>query len=153
MAARRARRKTNFLDRYHLDDRFLQRADPRTGRAAMIGGTDIETGQRVLVKEWRRDPNVADEELREIWRQEIRQLHRLAGYPGAHEHIVMLHDSAEDADGFYLVLNPGQRSPLQPVFDDARDQHWIKQPRNPRNRLRLWRDLKRAAAGLDILHA
>src|SRR5262245_60600873 len=101
MAARHPRRKANFLDRYRLDDRLLQRAHPRIGRAGMIGGEDQETGQRVIIKEWRRDPKLADDELREIWRQEIRQLHRLAGYPGAREHIVMLHDSAEDSDGFY----------------------------------------------------
>lgn len=153
MPPRRSRRKTNFLDRYNLDDQLLQRPDPKIGRAGMIGGTNVETGQRVVIKEWRRDPKVVDDELREIWRQEIRQLHRLAGYPGAREHIVMLHDLAEDSEGFYLVLSPGQRSPLQTLIDGARDQHRLKQPRNPRNRLRLWRDLKRAAAGLDILHA
>jgi hypothetical protein len=152
MATRRSRRRTNVLDRYNLDDRFLQRADPKIGRAGMIGGTDLETGQRVVVKIWRRDPKLVDEELREIWRQEIRQLHRLAGYPGAREHIVMLHDSAEDAEGFYLVLSPGQRSPLQTILDGARDQHWLKQLRPHRNRLRLWKDLKRIAVGLDILH-
>jgi hypothetical protein len=152
MATRRSRRKTNFLDRYNLDDRFLQRPDPKIGRAGMIGGTDLETGQRVVIKEWRRDPNLLDEELREIWRQEIRQLHRLAGYPGAREHIVMLHDSAESADGFYLVLSPGQRLPLQTLLHSARDQHWLKQLRPHRNRLRLWKDLRRIAVGLDILH-
>lgn len=152
MVARRTRRKSHFLDRYRLDDRLLQRADPKIGRAAMIGGEDSETGQRVIIKEWRRDPKIADDELREIWRQEIRQLHRLAGYPGAREHIVMLHDSAEDPNGFYLVLSPGQRSPLQALLDSPRTQSWIKHPRQERNRLRLWRNLRRVATGLDILH-
>jgi hypothetical protein len=146
MSTRRPRRKTNFLDRYNLDDRFLQRADPKIGRAGVIGGTDLETGQRVVIKEWRRDRNLVDEDLREIWRQEIRQLHRLAGYPGAREHIVMLHDSAEDADGFYLVLSPGQRLPLQTLLDSVRDQHWLKQLRQHRARILLWKDLKRVAS-------
>lgn len=152
MVARRSRRTSNFLDRYRLDERLLQRADPKTGRSGMIGGEDRETGQRIVLKEWRREPKIADDELREIWRQEIRQMHRLAGYPGAREHIVMLHDSAEDADGFYLVLSPGQRSPLQTFLEGPRSQHWLKHPRQERNRLRLWQDLKRVAVGLDILH-
>jgi hypothetical protein len=119
----------------------------------MVAGEDEETGQRVVIKEWRRDPKVVDDELREIWRQEIRQLHRLAGYPGAREHIVMLHDSAEDAEGFYLVLNPGQRSPLQTLMDSSRSESWLKHPRQERNRLRLWQNLQRIALGLDILHS
>ena len=71
MLTRRVRRKTHFLDRYSLDERFLQRPDLKIGRGRIIGGTDLETGQRVVIKEWWRDPNLTDEDLREIWRQEI----------------------------------------------------------------------------------
>ena len=152
MAARRTRRKARFLDRYRLDDRILQRADRRVGRPTMLGGVDTRTGERVIIKEWSRDPKIADEDLREIWRQEIRQLHRLAGYPGAREHVVLLHDSAEDRYGFYLVLSPGQRVPLQTLLDVHHRQSWLQNTRQERNRLQLWHNLRRVVVGLEILH-
>lgn len=152
MATKRTRQKGAFLDRYELVGHYLQPVDRKTGRPRMIAGEDNETGQRVVIKEWPRDPKVMDDDLREVWRQEIRQLHRLAGYPGARNYIVMLRDSAEDAEGFYLVLSPGQRLPLQTILNSPRGPIWLKNPRQQRNRLRLWHDLRRIAAGLDILH-
>ena len=152
MAARRTRRKARFLDRYRLDDRILQRADRRLGRPTMLSGVDIRTGERVVIKEWSRDPKIADEDLREIWRQELRQLHRLAGYPGAREHVVLLHDSAEDQHGFYLVLSPGQRVPLQTLIEAHHRQSWLHNTRQDRSRLHLWKNLRRVVIGLEILH-
>ena len=152
MAARRTRRKARFLDRYRLDDRILQKADRRFGRPTMLSGVDIRTGERVVIKEWGRNPKIADEDLREIWRQELRQLHRLAGYPGAREHVVLLHDSAEDQNGFYLVLSPGQRVPLQTLMDPHHRQSWLHNTRQDRSRLHLWHNLRRVVVGLEILH-
>ena len=152
MAARRTRRKARFLDRYRLDERILQRADRRLGRPTMLSGVDIQTGERVVIKEWSRDPKIADEDLREIWRQELRQLHRLAGYPGAREHVVLSHDSAEDQNGFYLVLSPGQRVPLQTLLDAYHRQSWLHNTRQDRSRLQLWHNLRRVVLGLEILH-
>lgn len=118
----------------------------------MARGVEKTTGQAIVLKHWRRVAGVADDEVREVWRQEIRQLHRLAGFPGAREYIVGLLDSSEEADGFYLALSPDQRSPLGAVRSHLPTHHFLQQPRTERSRLLIWRNLKRVAAGLDILH-
>lgn len=145
-------KKTEFANRFRLDEKLTRRGDPKLGRPSMIQGDSKETGQRVLLKQWKRNPEIADAELNEIWRQEIRQLHRLGGYPGAREFIVPLLDSGEDIDGFYLVFLPGQRSPLANVLNFLPVTHWLKDPKQNRNRLKLWQNLKRIAHGLNILH-
>jgi hypothetical protein len=88
-----------------------------------------------------------------MWRHELRQLHRLAGSPGAADTIVPLRQAGLDDQGFYLVLDPGQRRPLQVTLDRAPAGHWLKQPRLSSNRVRAWRNIMRAGHGLEILHA
>lgn len=145
-------KKTEFGNRFRLDEKLTRRGDPKLGRPSMIQGDSKDTGQRVLLKQWKRNPDVADVELNEIWRQEIRQLHRLGGYPGARDYIVPLLDSGEDSEGFYLVFLPGQRLPLANIQNSLPSTHWLKDPKQTRNRLKLWQNLKRIAHGLDILH-
>lgn len=144
--------KSPFMGRFRLDERVLQKSEPKKGRASVIGAVERSTGNRVIIKQWRRNPDTTDLELREIWRQELRQLHRLAGYPGARQYIVPLLDSSEESDGFFLALGSGQRSPLQIVIDDAAENHWLKQPRQEQNRLTIWGNLLRISCGLNLLH-
>ncbi|WP_174940866.1 AAA domain-containing protein [Burkholderia lata] len=105
------------------------------------------------MKQWRRDAPTVDTALREIWRQEIRHLHRIAGCPGARDTIVPLLDSGQTEDSFYLILATGQRVPLKTFMSDALDHHPFKGFRDSRNRILIWRNLKRIAAGLDVLHS
>lgn len=142
-----------FTDRFRLDDRYLHRGNRRRGDPAIIGGERLDTGERIVIKEWVRNPSIVDEDLREIWRHEIRQLHRLGGFPGADEYIVSLQDSAEDATGFYLVLGCGQRRPLKTFLDSPTRPRWLDRRRLQGHRLQIWRNLERLAIGLDILHA
>lgn len=146
------RERQEFLGRFRLDNRALQRGDVKTGRAKMIGAQDKETGERVIIKQWKRDSVVTKDALKEIWRQEIRQLHRLAGCPGAREFMVEQSDSGEDEDGFYLVLSPAQRLPVQALLTRVTEFHWLRNPRLHSNRQRFWENLSRIAIGLDILH-
>lgn len=146
------RDRQEFLGRFRLDNRALQRGDVKSGRAKMIGAQDKESGERVVIKQWRRDSVVTKDTLKEIWRQEIRQLHRLAGCPGAREFMVEQTDSGEDAEGFYLVLSPNQRLPISALLTRITEFHWLRHPRLPANRQRLWENLRRVATGLDLLH-
>ncbi|HYE28327.1 MAG TPA: AAA domain-containing protein [Allosphingosinicella sp.] len=108
-----------------------------------------------LIKIWPRAAGVDDTDLQQIWHNEMRQLHRLGGYPGAAETIAPLADAGLDAKGFYLVLDPGQRGPLQTILERSSggSAAWLRNPRSPGARSRLWRNLKRIASGLEILHA
>lgn len=87
----------------------------------MARGVDKTTGQAIVLKHWRRTAGAADDEIREVWRQEIRQLHRLAGFPGAREYIVGLLDSSEEAARVFgqrflpqQVPEPTALSPVRP---------------------------------------
>ena len=151
MPSRHSRHRL-FTDRFRLDARYLYRGNRGRGEPAIIGGEHLDTGERIAIKEWVRDPSVVDDDLREIWRHEIRQLHRLGGFPRAEEYIVPLQDSAEDENGFYLVLGCGQRRPLRTFLDGPSKPRWLGSRRVEGHRLQIWRNLERLAVGLDILH-
>ncbi|MBU9439319.1 hypothetical protein KTE91_30030 [Burkholderia multivorans] len=138
--------------RFVPDNDVLQVGDAKTGRANVRSGTDIQTGARVIIKQWVRNSASFDPVIQEIWRQEIRQIHRLMGYPGAKDFIAPLVDSGFDEGGFYLVLGPGQRLPLPVIHDQVARNHWLNQPRLELNRLRIWTNLDRIASGLSLLH-
>lgn len=146
------RSRGEFLDGLQLDDRLLRKSLRKTGQPALLGGFDAD-GDPVLVKSWPRQKNIDDSDLQEIWRNEVRQLHRLGGYPGAAKTIAPLYQAGMDSAGFYLVLKPGQRQPLATILSQTRADHWIKNPRSPMNRARLWRNLLQIVAGLETLHA
>ena len=140
----------SVLSRYRLDRAYLVRPDRKGGRPGIRYGVD-EHGNSVLIKVW---PKAGPEsrELREIWRNEVRQLHRLGGYPGASESIASLQRADEDEAGFYLILEPGQRMPLATILKESQPDHWLKNPRIQGNRAALWRNLIRVSAGLQTLH-
>jgi hypothetical protein len=117
----------------------------------MYAGTS-PNGDTVLVRIWPRR-NQEDEDLQDIWRHELRQLHRLAGYPDAQQLITRIVDAGFDAKGYYIVLDSGQRRPLEVILERGRGAtEWLRALRVPGNRHRLWTNLKRVARGLEILH-
>jgi hypothetical protein len=152
MAKTSRRRRGSFLDNYHLDDPYLLKPERRTGRPGLLTGFDPE-GDPVIIKMWQRQSGAQDTDLEEIWHNEVRQLLRLGGYPGAAESIAPLHQAGHDEAGFYLVLKPGQRRPLATLLQHANAGHWLANQRSPSNRARLWRNLRRIVSGLDTLHA
>jgi hypothetical protein len=151
---REPRKETGPLaaGRFVPDSEVLQVGDAKTGRASVRTGTDSETGARVIIKQWERNSASFDPVIQEIWRQEIRQIHRLMGYPGAKDFIAPLVDSGFDESGFYLILGPGQRLPLPVILDHVASSHWLRQPRLEANRLQIWSNLDRIASGLSLLH-
>lgn len=146
------RRRGGFLDELRLDDAYLRRPDRKTGQPGLFTGFDPD-GDPVLVKVWQRQSAAQDDDLQEIWHNEVRQLHRLGGYPGAAESIAPLHQAGLDDVGFYLVLKPGQRRPLATILQHAKGGHWLINPRSPANRARLWRNMLQVVSGLETLHA
>src|SRR4051812_45573926 len=91
----RMRRREGFLAEYKLDEGYLLQPERAVGRAGLLSGFSPD-GLPVLVKMWPRKKGQADTELEEIWRHELRQLHRLAGFPGASENIGHLRQSGLD---------------------------------------------------------
>ena len=150
MVTKRRKKSSSFLTGYTEDHGYLLKPDSSTGRAGMFLATSPD-GDPVLVKFWPKKASASD--IEEIWRYELRQLHRLAGYPGAGNFIAELYNAGFDDDGFYLVLAPGQRQPLAATLERASAGHWMKLPRQQTNRILMWRNLSRIAHGIGLLHA
>ncbi|MER8743128.1 AAA domain-containing protein [Mesorhizobium sp. M1004] len=150
--AKRSQKKTDtFLSGFSLKKNALVRADRKIGRPGLREGTD-STGRRILLKHWPREKGVDDTDLEDIWRSEIRQLHRLAAVPRADELIARMLSNGADENGFYLVLDAGEALPLQALFDN--DASVVLQTtRQPHSRTLLWANFRRLVSGLDLLHS
>jgi hypothetical protein len=146
------RPKSEFLANYRVDDTYTLRPRRDQGRPGIYMGSAAD-GNPVLIKTWPRAVASNDEDLLEIWRHEVRQLHRLAGYPGASACIAHLYDAGSDAQGFYLILAAGQRRPLHALLNTIPNGHWLLQPKQSANRGRIWRNLALLARGIETLHS
>lgn len=88
----------------------------------------------------------AGTDIETLWRNEVRLLQALSAYPGGREYLVPLVDSGQDADHFLLALGTGARAPLSILLADEAPPHESA-------RLLIWRNVRRLARGLGILHA
>jgi serine/threonine protein kinase len=147
---RKAARK--FLEGYPEDGNYLVSPDPARGRPGLLRARDPD-GRDVLVKVWPRLSAADDEDFEQIWRSEIQQLQRLAAVPRAEELFVPMLSSGEDDEGFYVVLDPGQGSPLQIFRKSNSPPALLAQPKISRNRRRLWTNSLRVAEALELLHS
>lgn len=147
----RVRRRPGFLRNFELSATQFVKPDFATGRPGLREA--LFDGIPVLIKHWVRRSSVDDSDLQEIWRHELRQLQRLAGYPGAGDRIANLLSTSQDKDGFYLVLDLGQRRPLQVVLESLPPGNWLKTPRNPASRLRIWQNVRRLVEAIETLHS
>lgn len=149
--SQRRGRRGDFLEKYNAVDSFLLRPNRARGVAGLVEGIG-QDGQTVLIRTW--SGGAQDEDLREIWRNELRVLHRLGGAPGAEDFIARLVDAGEDKQGFHIALSVGDRRPLAVLLASQRSGsiEWLRRPTAPANRRRLWRNLHRIVQGLEILH-
>ncbi len=144
--------RTAPLDEYDLDDGWWQRGDPGGARPFVGGATYRPSDTPVVIKQWQRRSAVDDDVLREIWRDEIRQLNRLKGLPKASSYLATLRDSFEDDQAFSLVLDCGDRVPLAYRVQHAANRSWHASPRTLQSRQRLWQEVRRLADAIGILH-
>lgn len=153
MARARNSRGSEFLRAYHPDEVYLLKPARARGAPGIIEGSSA-SGDPLLIRVWPRSGKIEDKDLVEIWRNELRLLHRLGGAPGAEEHIAHLLDAGEDPKGFYIVIAAGQRRPLAVLIEKGRGgAEWLRSTSSPVNRRRLWANLKRVALGLEVLHS
>ncbi|HZS53842.1 MAG TPA: AAA domain-containing protein [Bryobacteraceae bacterium] len=151
MASRRLAKK-GFLADYSVEDTYLLRPDRARGRAGILRARDRQS-REVIVKFWPRAKDVDDTDLEDIWRSEIRQLQRLAAVPRADDLFVHMLSSGKDAEGFYVILDPGQGSPLEVFLKSKKKPGLIAQVRQPRSRRVLWANARRLAEALELLHS
>lgn len=146
------KQKTNkgFLARFVLASKQLKAADKTHGTPAIRVGTD-EHGTHVLIKTWPRLTGTEDSDIREIWHNEIRQLHRILGTRGVGDIIAQLEESDVDEQGYHLAIRSEQRRPLATLLEkNGRLTHAVRG--NVSGRHLLWANFLRLAKGLDLLH-
>ncbi len=116
-----------------------------SGLPIIYQGFDKKSNETILIKLWERQYSVTDDDLEVIWRNEIRLLQRLSGYPGGKEYLVTMLDAGSDQNGFYLILKTNQLRPLS----------WHKKRESFQgivDRQLMWKNMKRLAKGLGTLH-
>jgi serine/threonine protein kinase len=134
--------------RYQLVENVI-RGDRSGGPALWLAE---DRGSFVYAKIW---PRIAaqDPELRAIWNHEVRSLLRLDGYPRATEYFAGVREAATSPDGYYLILDVGNRALLGPMLQYRRRHSWLHGLTTISARQKVWAGLKRIVIGLSILHA
>ncbi|MER8395408.1 AAA domain-containing protein [Mesorhizobium sp. M1340] len=151
MAKRSTKKASGFTGGFSLSKSVLLRPDRKSGRPGLREGSD-SSGRRILLKYWPREKGVDDQDLDEIWRSEIRQLHRLASAPHADEYIVRMLSNGVDESGFYIVLDAGETIPLQHLRENNASVI-LQTFRQVNSRALLWNNFSRLVRGVDILHS
>lgn len=144
-------RQYDFREQYSLDKKWIQRPRASNGIPGLTYGEDAHTGNEILLKHWQKSTTDNDS-LRTLWANEVRQLNTLIAYPDSRDFIIPMITSGEDSRGFYLVLDPGLRTPLQEHLRSDGPANWIKRPRRVQNRAIIWNNAIRVAKGISVLH-
>lgn len=150
--------KTLTRARPRLEDRFeflgdaVAPGDRAALRSAIFEVEDTVTGAERTLKLWRKTGTPLDEDLRQLWHHEMRQVQRIMAYAGARDVIVDVLEFVEDDENFGVVLER-VGSPLGELRRRGPRHHWMRNLGAPRSRALLWRNLKRVAAALGIVHA
>jgi len=150
MTRQTKRQRSSFLNEFELDERLLRREDKKSGKPSLVEGYS-NTDAQVLVKSW--SASKSDNPLlQEIWHHELRQLHRICGYPGANDIIAPVYATGDDNEGFHLALDVGQRRPLATILEFGNKNQWLKQTNRVANRIRMWRNMQRICLAIEIIH-
>lgn len=152
MAATGKDKRRTFLSDYAPAEDYLISPELTKGRPGLLPAQTPD-GREVLIKCWPRTGKGDQTDLILIWRSEIRQLQRLAAIPRAEELFVPMLASGEDKEGFYLVLDPGQGTPLEHFRQGSAKRTILQQAHLPRSRRLIWSNVLRVAEALDLLHA
>lgn len=154
MSGPRGRRRTKAS----LDDRFefvgdaIAPTDRAALRSAIFHAEDRSAGVPRTLKLWRKTGGPADDDLRQLWLHEMRQVQRIMSYAGARDVIVDVLELVEDDEFLGIVLERLGR-PLSERRSRASWQHWLRNLGAPRPRALFWRNIKRIAMALGIIHA
>tara|TARA_R100000365_G_C2748676_1_gene81189 strand:+ start:1494 stop:3026 length:1533 start_codon:yes stop_codon:yes gene_type:complete len=141
-----------------LDDRFdfvgdgVAAGDRDALLPTLFEVEDRASGAARTLKLWRKTGEAVDDDLRQLWLHETRQVQRVMSYSGARDVIVDVLEFVEDDDDFGVVLNRVG----QPLSDRRRRvprQHWLRNLGAPRPRTLFWRNMKRIVTALGIIHA
>lgn len=144
--------KASLEDRFEFIGDAVAAGDRAALRSALFDVKDKVSGAERSLKLWRKTGTPVDEDLRQLWLHEMRQVQRVMSYAGARDVIVDVLEFVEDGENFGVVLERvGQ--PLNERRRRVSRQHWLRNLAGPRPRTLLWRNIKRLVNALGIIHA
>lgn len=144
--------------RQSLDERFTfvrdgavvgQRAPLRS---AIFDVEDKHSGAELALKLWRKTGTQVDEDLRQLWLHEMRQVQRVMSHAGARDVVVDVVELVEDDRDFGVVLQRAGE-PLGDKRNRVSRQHWLRNLSAAGPRALFWRNVKRISQALGIIHA
>lgn len=139
-----------------LRERFAFLGNPGSSHSVALQSVmfDVEerpTGEERILKLWRKTGAPVDEDLRQLWLHEMRQVQRVMCYAGAHDVIVDILEFVEDIEHFGVLLERNGE-PLSVKTAKVTYQHWLKNLSAVRSRVLFWRNIRRVAGALGIVH-
>lgn len=145
------RAKPSLEDRFEFVGDAVAPGDREALRSAMFEVEDRLSGVERCLKLWRKTGTPVDEDLRQLWLHEMRQVQRVMSYAGARDVIVDVLEFVEDDKDFGVVLERvGQ--PLSEKRKRVSRQHWLRNLNAPRSRILFWRNIARLVVALGIIH-
>ncbi len=146
------RKRASLEDRFDFIGDAVAPGDRSVLKPAIFEVEERHSGLERSLKLWRKTATALDEDLRQLWLHEMRQIQRLMSYAGARDVIVDVLEFVEDDEDFGVVLERvGQ--PLTQKRKRAGRQHWLRNLNAPRARILFWRNAKRLVQALGIIHA
>jgi AAA domain len=147
------RRKLPSLDeRFTFHGDALSPGDRAALKSALFEVEDRNTGATRTLKLWRKTDTPVDADLRGLWLHEMRQVQRVMSYAGARELIVDILEFVED-DEFFGVLLERMGQPLSDKRKRVNRYHWLQTLDTARSRVLFWKNMRRIAVALGIVHA
>ncbi len=122
---RKGKRLPPLAERFTFVGDAVATVDRKALRSAQFEVIDTQSGQDRNLKLWAKTGTTADDDLRQLWLHEMRQVQRVMSYAGAREFIVDILEFVEDAEEFGVLLeHSGQ--PLSAKLRTVPRQHWLK---------------------------
>lgn len=138
----------SLSDRFEFDEDALASGDKDALQGTLWRVFDEENGSAERrLRTWRKTGTAIDEELRYLWRHEMRQVRRLMRYRDASDVIVDVLEELEDDEEFALLL-ADRGDPLTWTLRRGRP----REVPSGRKRILVWQNLARVARALGILH-
>jgi hypothetical protein len=112
-------------ERFSFEGDAITPGDRKALRSALFDVEDRQTGYERCLKLWRKTGTPVDDDLRQLWLHEMRQVQRIMAYAGARDVIVDILEIVEDAESFGVLLERAGQ-PLSVKLIRVSRQHWLK---------------------------
>lgn len=146
------RRRAPLENRFEIPNDPVTIGDRKALRSAQFEVVDRLTGLERALKVWRKTGAEVDDDLRQLWLHEMRQVQRIMSYAGAREVIVDILEFVEDDEEFGVLLETAG-TPLSSSMQRVSRQHWIRNLGAARSRALFWANMRRIVDALGIVHA